>query len=61
MSSMLHRICLFLPPAVDAQLDDVGLSFMKNSISAIETRGELQICNYRNDQLREGGLLYILT
>ncbi|XP_037620520.1 rho GTPase-activating protein 10 isoform X1 [Sebastes umbrosus] len=24
---------------IDAQLDDVGLSFMKNSISAIETRG----------------------
>lgn len=29
------------PPAVDAQLDDVGLSFVKNSISAIEKRGEL--------------------
>uniref|UniRef100_A0A8C9Y1L8 Rho GTPase-activating protein 10 n=1 Tax=Sander lucioperca TaxID=283035 RepID=A0A8C9Y1L8_SANLU len=29
----------FLPPAVDAQLDDVGLSFIKNSISAIEKRG----------------------
>uniref|UniRef100_A0A665TZL0 Rho GTPase activating protein 10 n=1 Tax=Echeneis naucrates TaxID=173247 RepID=A0A665TZL0_ECHNA len=28
-----------LPPAVDAQLDDVGLSFAKNSITAIETRG----------------------
>lgn len=31
--------CCF--PAVDAQLDDVGLSFVKTSISAIETRGEL--------------------
>uniref|UniRef100_A0A4W6EQ57 Rho GTPase activating protein 10 n=1 Tax=Lates calcarifer TaxID=8187 RepID=A0A4W6EQ57_LATCA len=26
-------------PVIDAQLDDVGLSFVKNSISAIETRG----------------------
>uniref|UniRef100_A0A671US64 Rho GTPase-activating protein 10 n=1 Tax=Sparus aurata TaxID=8175 RepID=A0A671US64_SPAAU len=35
------KVCFFplLPPAVDAQLDDVGLSFVKNSISAIETRG----------------------
>lgn len=29
--------------AVDAQLDDVGLSFLKNSINAIETRGELRV------------------
>uniref|UniRef100_A0A671UUA9 Rho GTPase-activating protein 10 n=1 Tax=Sparus aurata TaxID=8175 RepID=A0A671UUA9_SPAAU len=28
-----------LPALFDAQLDDVGLSFVKNSISAIETRG----------------------
>uniref|UniRef100_A0A8D3DXB9 Rho GTPase activating protein 10 n=1 Tax=Scophthalmus maximus TaxID=52904 RepID=A0A8D3DXB9_SCOMX len=27
------------PPAVDAQLDELGLSFVKSSISAIETRG----------------------
>lgn len=27
---------------VDAQLDDVGLCFLKNSINAIETRGELR-------------------
>jgi len=38
-------MCLSPPyhpsPAVDAQLDEVGLSLLKNSISAIETRGEL--------------------
>lgn len=34
----------FLPPTVDAQLDDVGLSFVKNSISAIEKRGDLHMC-----------------
>lgn len=40
-----HSELLFfflLPPAVDAQLDDVGFNFVKNSISAIENRGELQ-------------------
>lgn len=40
----------FFPPAVDAQLDEVGVSFMKNSISAIETRGELQISRYEKAQ-----------
>lgn len=35
----------FLTSAVDAQLDSVGFSFVKNSINAIETRGELKI-NY---------------
>uniref|UniRef100_A0A8C2WZH4 Rho GTPase activating protein 10 n=1 Tax=Cyclopterus lumpus TaxID=8103 RepID=A0A8C2WZH4_CYCLU len=35
---LLHFFFLF-PSAVDAQLDNVGLSLMKNSISAIETRG----------------------
>lgn len=34
---------LLLTSAVDAQLDDVGLSFLKNSINAIETRGELRL------------------
>uniref|UniRef100_A0A8C4NRS0 Rho GTPase activating protein 10 n=1 Tax=Dicentrarchus labrax TaxID=13489 RepID=A0A8C4NRS0_DICLA len=38
-AALHHKVCLFFPPAVDAQLDDVGLSFVKNSISAIETRG----------------------
>lgn len=32
-------ISCFLSTAVDAQLDDVGLGFVKNSISAIEKRG----------------------
>uniref|UniRef100_A0A8C4HHR4 Rho GTPase activating protein 10 n=1 Tax=Dicentrarchus labrax TaxID=13489 RepID=A0A8C4HHR4_DICLA len=39
VTALHHKVCLFFPPAVDAQLDDVGLSFVKNSISAIETRG----------------------
>lgn len=40
-----HISIFFLTPAVDAQLDSVGFSFVKNSINAIETRGELKI-NY---------------
>lgn len=38
----ISTFIIFLPPplAVDAQLDEVGLSFVKNSISAIETRGK---------------------
>lgn len=32
-----------LSHAVDAQLDDVGLSFVKNSINAIEKRGKFQM------------------
>lgn len=34
--------CLVSSP-VDAQLDDVGLGFVKNSISAIEKRGKYKI------------------
>lgn len=34
-------VFIFSLPVVDAQLDDVGFSFVKNSISAIEKRGEL--------------------
>lgn len=41
IAAVLHSNIFFSPTAVDAQLDDVGLSFVKNSISAIETRGEL--------------------
>lgn len=37
---ILHT-CL-VSPTVDAQLDDVGLGFVKNSITAIEKRGTFE-------------------
>lgn len=40
--ALMWFIFSLLTTAVDAQLDDVGLSFLKNSINAIETRGELR-------------------
>lgn len=40
IKNIVNVFCLL--PAVDFRLDDVGLSFVKNSISAVETRGELQ-------------------
>lgn len=49
-------IFFFLTTAVDAQLDDVGLSFLKNSINAIETRGELRV----NDFIGPGFRLHFL-
>lgn len=41
----LYTSCLF-STAVDAQLDDVGLGFVKNSISAIEKRGKFKTYHY---------------
>uniref|UniRef100_A0AAX7U172 Rho GTPase activating protein 10 n=1 Tax=Astatotilapia calliptera TaxID=8154 RepID=A0AAX7U172_ASTCA len=38
-SSVFFFVFIFSLPVVDAQLDDVGFSFVKNSISAIEKRG----------------------
>lgn len=35
-------ISCLVSPTVDAQLDDVGLGFVKNSISAIEKRGKFE-------------------
>lgn len=37
---------VFFLTTVDAQLDDVGLGFVKNSISAIEKRGTFKTCHY---------------
>lgn len=37
---------VFFLTAVDAQLDDVGLGFVKNSISAIEKRGTFMTRHY---------------
>lgn len=34
-------------PTVDAQLDDVGLGFVKNSISAIEKRGKYKMLLFK--------------
>lgn len=45
----IYVYCL-LSTAVDAQLDDVGLDFVKNSISAIEKRGKFKIFNVYNQK-----------
>uniref|UniRef100_A0AAX7T9Q9 Rho GTPase activating protein 10 n=1 Tax=Astatotilapia calliptera TaxID=8154 RepID=A0AAX7T9Q9_ASTCA len=39
VTSVFFFVFIFSLPVVDAQLDDVGFSFVKNSISAIEKRG----------------------
>lgn len=41
LKSIFRKVFPLSPPAVDAQLDEVGLTFVKNAISAIEKRGEL--------------------
>lgn len=41
-----HLCLFFFLTAVDAQLDNVGLDFVKNSISAIEKRGKFKTYHY---------------
>jgi len=37
-----YIVMTFVYSIVDAQLDDVGISFVKNSINAIEARGNFK-------------------
>lgn len=41
-----HLYFCLLSTTVDAQMDDVGLDFVKNSISAIEKRGKFKTYHY---------------
>lgn len=57
--------CL-LSTAVDAQLDDVGLGFVKNSISAIEKRGKFTYeftykCTYQFTRIKTYHYLTYIT